>query len=204
MVSFQCDGCGDVVKKPKLNQHGNRCYATFTCIDCSTTFQGTSYQSHNSCMTEAEKFQKHIYQNKNAPAAATPVKSKPEPKKAAATTTTTTKPMSIVDQLNEKKRKAESSKEEEEKPKSKKSKSSSSLSAWSADELDKDESKNLENALKHVLKGGKSLTLKDVRKKTIELIEEHPKYKKSGKSDLKKSFDKKFSLTLKENSITFA
>lgn len=63
-TSFQCDGCGDVVKKPKLNQHGNRCYATFTCIDCSTTFQGTSYQAHNSCMTEAEKFQKHIYQNK--------------------------------------------------------------------------------------------------------------------------------------------
>jgi len=50
----------------------------------------------------------------------------------------------------------------------------------------------------------KSLALKDVRKKTIELIEKHPKYKKSGKSDLKKSFDKKFSLTLKDDSITFA
>jgi len=48
------------------------------------------------------------------------------------------------------------------------------------------------------------LALKDVRKKTIELIEKHPKYKKSGKSDLKKSFDKKFSLTLKDDSITFA
>ncbi|KAL7314074.1 hypothetical protein PS15m_007729 [Mucor circinelloides] len=149
-------------------------------------------------MTEAEKFQKHIYQNKNAPAAAS-AKSKPEPKKAA----TATKPVSIVDQLNEKKRKAESSKDEEEKPKSKKSKSSS-LSEWSADELDKDESKNLQNALKHVLKGGKSLALKDVRKKTIELIEKHPKFKKSDKSDLKKSFDKKFSLTLKDDSITFA
>lgn len=48
------------------------------------------------------------------------------------------------------------------------------------------------------------MTLKDVRKKTIELIEKHPKFKKSGKSDLKKSFDKKFSLTLENNSITFA
>ncbi|KAG2212158.1 hypothetical protein INT46_005993, partial [Mucor plumbeus] len=195
---FQCDGCGDVVKKPKLNQHGNRCYATFTCIDCSTTFQGTSYQSHNSCMTEAEKFQKHIYQTKNAPAA--PVKSKPEPKKANAPVA---KPISIVDQLNEKKRKSEA-KEEEEKPKSKKTKSSSNLSEWSSDELDKDESKNLQNALKHVLKGGKSLALKDVRKKTIELIEKHPKFKKSGKPNLKKSFDKKFSLTLENNSIVFA
>jgi len=64
--------------------------------------------------------------------------------------------MSIVDQLNEKKRKAETNKEEEEKSKSKKSKSSSSLSEWSADELDKDESKNLQNALKHILKGGVS------------------------------------------------
>lgn len=86
----------------------------------------------------------------NAPAA--PVKSKPEPKKAAAPVT---KPISIVDQLNEKKRKSET-KEEEEKPKSKKSKSSSSLSEWSSDELDKDESKNLQNALKHALKGGVS------------------------------------------------
>ncbi|KAI9366252.1 hypothetical protein BD770DRAFT_1009 [Pilaira anomala] len=191
MVSFQCDGCGDVVKKPKLNQHGNRCYATFTCIDCSTTFQGTSYQSHNSCMTEAEKFQKHIYQNK----APTSVKGKaPAPAPAPA------KPVSIIDQLNDKKRKSDAVEEPKEK-KEKKEKKQKTLTEWSKIELDKDESKNLENALKEVLKDGKSLKLKDVRKKTIELIEKHPQYKKS---DLKKSFDKKFSLTLKDNTITFA
>ncbi|CEP11014.1 hypothetical protein [Parasitella parasitica] len=199
MVSFQCDGCGDVVKKPKLNQHGNRCYATFTCIDCSTTFQGTSYQSHNSCMTEAEKFQKHIYQAKNGPSTV-PVKKKSVPKQTAPSTS---KPMSIIDQLNEKKRKNDSKEEEKEKPKSKKTKSGN-LSSWSADELDKDESRNLKNALKHILEENKSLSLKDVRKKTIELIEKHPKFKRSGKSDLKKSFDKQFSLTLKDDSITFA
>ncbi|KAG2195253.1 hypothetical protein INT47_007982 [Mucor saturninus] len=186
MVSFQCDGCGDVVKKPKLNQHGSRCYASFTCIDCSTTFQGTSYQSHNSCMTENEKFQKHIYQNKDKDA----VKGKGQNK---------TKPVSIVDQLNDKKRKVEE--EPEEKKKEPKEKKQKKLSAWSSTELDKDESKNLEHALKEVLKDGKSLKLKDVRKKTIELIEKHPQYKKS---DLKKSFDKQFSLTLKDNTITFA
>ncbi|KAI8140890.1 LYAR-type C2HC zinc finger-domain-containing protein, partial [Fennellomyces sp. T-0311] len=53
--------CGDVVKKPKLDQHGRRCGATFTCIDCSTTFQGTSYKSHTSCISEAEKYQKTLY-----------------------------------------------------------------------------------------------------------------------------------------------
>jgi cell growth-regulating nucleolar protein len=46
--------------------------------------------------------------------------------------------------------------------------------------------------------------LKDVRKKAIELIEKHPKYKKSDKSDLKKKFEKEFNLTLKDGAIVFA
>ncbi|KAI8638160.1 hypothetical protein BD408DRAFT_436326 [Parasitella parasitica] len=149
-------------------------------------------------MTEAEKFQKHIYQAKNAPTA--PVKKKSDPKQAAPSTS---KPISIIDQLNEKKRKNDSKEEERVKPKSKKTKNSN-LSAWSPDELDKDESKNLTNALKHILKGNKSLPLKDVRKKTIELIEKHPKFEKSEKSELKKNFDKQFSLTLKDDIITFS
>lgn len=55
-----------------------------------------------------------------------------------------------MDQLNEKKRKSE---ETAEAPKEKKQKK---LTAWSATELDKDESKNLEHALKEVLKDGVS------------------------------------------------
>ncbi|RUP17061.1 hypothetical protein BC936DRAFT_139474 [Jimgerdemannia flammicorona] len=61
MVSFQCDACCDVVKKPKLDQHRMRCWATFTCIDCSTTFQNQDYKSHTSCISEAEKYQKSVY-----------------------------------------------------------------------------------------------------------------------------------------------
>ncbi|KAI8058799.1 hypothetical protein BDF21DRAFT_348810 [Thamnidium elegans] len=141
-------------------------------------------------MTEAEKFQKHIYQNKDA----APVKGK-APK--AAPKAAPAKPVSIIDQLNDKKRKSE----EKEEPKEKKKEKKQKLTEWSATELDKDESKNLQNALKEILKEGKSLKLKDIRKKTIELIEKHPQYKKS---DLKKSFDKTFSLTLKDNTITFA
>ena len=57
MVSFNCDGCGDVVKKPKLAQHYNRCYAPFTCLDCSVQF-ATPKDAHTSCITEDEKYQK--------------------------------------------------------------------------------------------------------------------------------------------------
>lgn len=58
-----------------------------------------------------------------------------------------------MDQLNDKKRKAEEPEEKKKEPKEKKQKK---LSAWSATELDKDESKNLEHALKEVLKDGVS------------------------------------------------
>ncbi len=62
MVSFSCDLCTDVIKKPKLAQHLYRCpNASFTCIDCSTTFTGNSYSSHTSCISEAEKYQKSFY-----------------------------------------------------------------------------------------------------------------------------------------------
>jgi len=62
MVSFQCHGCGDVVKKPKLDQHRGRCHTGFDCIDCHTTFNGPAeYKGHTSCISEAEKYQKGLY-----------------------------------------------------------------------------------------------------------------------------------------------
>ncbi|KAF2749618.1 hypothetical protein M011DRAFT_397486 [Sporormia fimetaria CBS 119925] len=65
MVSFSCEGCGDVLTKKKLDPHRNRCYgATFTCIDCMVHFQGTSYRSHTSCMTEDQKYQGKLYREK--------------------------------------------------------------------------------------------------------------------------------------------
>lgn len=54
-----CDGCGDVVKKPKLDQHRSRCGAPFTCLDCSIQFYTPAdYKGHTSCISEAEKYQK--------------------------------------------------------------------------------------------------------------------------------------------------
>ncbi|KAK5076071.1 hypothetical protein LTR64_008485 [Lithohypha guttulata] len=64
MVSFQCEGCGDVQTKKKLDSHRNQCHAPFTCIDCMTTFQGTGYRAHTSCMTEAQKYEGHLYREK--------------------------------------------------------------------------------------------------------------------------------------------
>ncbi|KAF8430120.1 hypothetical protein EV426DRAFT_5483 [Tirmania nivea] len=61
MVSFSCESCCDVFVKKKLDQHANRCRgAQFTCLDCSTTFEGTSYRQHTSCISEAQKYQKGL------------------------------------------------------------------------------------------------------------------------------------------------
>ncbi|BGP19106.1 hypothetical protein JCM10213_008047 [Rhodosporidiobolus nylandii] len=62
MVSFSCENCGDILKKPKLDQHAGRCRgAVFTCIDCNTTFQGTSYRAHTSCVSEEQRYHKSVY-----------------------------------------------------------------------------------------------------------------------------------------------
>ncbi|KAG9105881.1 Golgi transport complex subunit 3, partial [Ceratobasidium sp. 392] len=62
-----CDGCQDVVKKPKLDSHGVRCHASFTCIDCSKTFAGPAqWKSHTSCMSEEQKYHKSVYQGLEA------------------------------------------------------------------------------------------------------------------------------------------
>ncbi|SCZ87715.1 BZ3500_MvSof-1268-A1-R1_Chr2-2g05181 [Microbotryum saponariae] len=74
MVSFVCDTCNDTLKKPKLDQHAQRCWAVYTCLDCNTTFEGTSYRAHTSCISEDQKYQKSVYKapkkpNKNHPGA---------------------------------------------------------------------------------------------------------------------------------------
>lgn len=62
MVSFVCDACQDVLVKRKLDNHG--CGASFSCVDCSVSFPGTSYRTHTSCISEAEKYQKSLYKGK--------------------------------------------------------------------------------------------------------------------------------------------
>lgn len=59
MPSFVCDYCQETLKKAKLDQHTQRCRnASFSCIDCYKSFQGTEYRSHFSCISEEQKYHK--------------------------------------------------------------------------------------------------------------------------------------------------
>ncbi|GAA5988411.1 hypothetical protein JCM5350_005302 [Sporobolomyces pararoseus] len=66
MVSFSCEACGDILKKPKLDQHAGRCRgAYYTCVDCNNTFDGPTgnngYRAHTSCMSEEQRYHKSVY-----------------------------------------------------------------------------------------------------------------------------------------------
>ncbi|GAA5898710.1 uncharacterized protein JCM6883_003399 [Sporobolomyces salmoneus] len=66
MVSFHCEACNDVLKKPKLDQHAGRCRgAYYTCVDCNNTFDGPTgnngYRSHTSCVSEEQRYHKSVY-----------------------------------------------------------------------------------------------------------------------------------------------
>ena len=55
-------GCGDVLTKPKLDKHRAVCHTSFDCIDCSKRFESPAdYKGHTSCISEAEKYQKALY-----------------------------------------------------------------------------------------------------------------------------------------------
>ncbi|XVF88838.1 hypothetical protein PTKIN_Ptkin19aG0083100 [Pterospermum kingtungense] len=57
MVWFQCEDCGENLKKPKLPSHFRICSASkLSCIDCGVVFGQQSVQGHTQCITEAEKY----------------------------------------------------------------------------------------------------------------------------------------------------
>ncbi|XP_028797483.1 UBP1-associated proteins 1C [Neltuma alba] len=57
MVWFQCEDCGDNLKKPKLPNHFRTCSASkLSCIDCGEIFGQDTVQQHTQCITEMEKY----------------------------------------------------------------------------------------------------------------------------------------------------
>ncbi|AEC06875.1 putative transcription factor C2H2 family [Arabidopsis thaliana] len=57
MVWFQCEDCGESLKKPKVPSHFKMCRANkLSCIDCGEMFGRDTVQGHNQCITEAEKY----------------------------------------------------------------------------------------------------------------------------------------------------
>ena len=57
MVSFACAQCGDVVTKPKVKTHMQRCWtAGFSCVDCNKNFDTTEVNAHTDCVTETQRY----------------------------------------------------------------------------------------------------------------------------------------------------
>ncbi|KAI8099151.1 uncharacterized protein BX664DRAFT_13986 [Halteromyces radiatus] len=210
MVSFQCEGCGDIVKKPKCKIHQQRCHAPFTCIDCHQTFPGSSYQPHNQCMTESEKYEKGYKAPKN----------KQQPKK---TTSTSAQPDSIIAQLEKKKEQIKRPLEEEDQQeetntkenkkakkekKEKKEKKTKSLLEWSTTELDTDKNKQIVLALEYILKKDQTtLSVEELRNKVTSMIISHPKVPKDmKKEDYNALFDQTVGLSFnsKKKKVVFS
>ncbi|CEG40774.1 Cell growth-regulating nucleolar protein [Plasmopara halstedii] len=64
MVFFVCEGCNETLKKNKVDAHAGRCRNCWavSCVDCSIVFEGNDYAAHTSCISEAEKYEKTLYQ----------------------------------------------------------------------------------------------------------------------------------------------
>ena len=60
MVFFLCSVCGESVKKAKVSSHRCNCQ-DWSCMDCGKIFPGMSYNQHTSCMSEAQKYEGHLY-----------------------------------------------------------------------------------------------------------------------------------------------
>ena len=59
MVYFVCEACQESLKIKALEYH--RCNGVFSCVDCGKGFSKGTARSHNTCISEAEKYEKTLF-----------------------------------------------------------------------------------------------------------------------------------------------
>lgn len=66
MVFFVCEGCNETLKKNQVEKHVLKCKVCYAviCIDCNKVFPENEYLKHNTCISEAEKYQKGLFKGK--------------------------------------------------------------------------------------------------------------------------------------------
>ena len=83
MVSFNCNRCGDVVKKPKVQSHAAQCGTPgYSCVDCMQQFDLRTIDAHRQCVSETDKYQGK-WQDKKKTIRATAEGAAPKPKFSA-------------------------------------------------------------------------------------------------------------------------
>ncbi|KAJ2707207.1 hypothetical protein FB645_000884 [Coemansia sp. IMI 203386] len=206
MVSFVCNYCQETLKKPKLDMHAQRCRnASFSCIDCSVDFVGTSYRQHTSCITEAEKYEGKLYKGNKKNGGGSNVNNKQASK-------------STVDQLKAKaeelKTKTEAEKDTKEKRSrkadlengggdKKKAKSGGKTSCWDKTELPSDTVEALVDAIAAHVGETSDETFEDTKKQCVRMVVGHP-MNKASKSDVKDKFKKALVLALQQGKVKLA
>lgn len=58
-----CEDCNETLKRLKVAAHLCKCSCSaITCVDCNKSFYDDSYLQHSTCMSEAERYEGHLYQ----------------------------------------------------------------------------------------------------------------------------------------------
>eukprot|EP01064_Diplonema_japonicum_P011947 TRINITY_DN1940_c0_g2_i1.p1 TRINITY_DN1940_c0_g2~~TRINITY_DN1940_c0_g2_i1.p1 ORF type:complete len:186 (+),score=58.14 TRINITY_DN1940_c0_g2_i1:49-606(+) len=116
MVSFSCNQCGDIIKKPKVKTHQQQCWTSgFSCVDCNGVFDTATVNDHKECVSETQRYAGK-WLEKQAKS-----KGKPDPSKAVKRKRSPVKEMSSPEWTPENKPK-ESPKIEKKEKKEKKTK----------------------------------------------------------------------------------
>ncbi|RKP09632.1 hypothetical protein THASP1DRAFT_22551 [Thamnocephalis sphaerospora] len=199
MVSFVCNYCQDTIKKPKLDQHFNRCpNASYSCVDCSVDFYGTEYRSHVSCISEAEKYQKSLYKGPKVAASAQKGGQQNNGKQQQKQE----KPQSIVAELKSAETEEKTTKEEKvEKRKSEASEEKATKKSKKNKEEAKEEGSadRLRRLTREIVQKEKSISLKSLQKKLIKKLSKEAALEKDAAEQL---IAKEFTFTFSGDAVT--